>query len=195
MQAPNTITPTPNSSLSAFVREHSGQNPARCYQCGKCNAGCPVAYEMDMGPRQTMRAVQLGLKEQVLSGNSIWVCLQCQTCSARCPMEIDIARVMETLRHLAIIEDHPAAEKDIELFNRVFLDVVKRHGRAHELELGALYNMRSGHLTANVGALPHMLSHRKLAIRPPSVKATDEVRRLFSRADAGWEQETAGGRK
>lgn len=191
MQVSSAIIPNPYSRLSDFVRKHSEQNPMRCYQCGKCNAGCPVSYEMDMGPRQVMRAVQLGLREQVLSSNSIWLCLQCQMCSARCPMEIDIARVMESLRHLAILEAYPAAEKDVELFNRVFLEVVKRHGRAHELELGALYNLRSGHLTGNLGVLPHMLSHGKLAILPRSVKNVEELRRLFARATSVWRQDAA----
>ncbi|MBI2856748.1 MAG: 4Fe-4S dicluster domain-containing protein [Chloroflexi bacterium] len=182
MVIPGPITPLPNGELSSFIRRHTGQDPLRCYQCGKCNAGCPAAYAMDLGPRQVMRAVQLGLKEQVLSSNAIWVCLQCQVCSARCPMEIDIARVMEALRLLAIREEYPEAEKDVALFHRVFLEVVRRHGRAHELELGALYNLRSGHLVANTGILPRMLSHGKLPLLPRTTKGAAEVRRIFTRA-------------
>ncbi len=188
----NTIIPSAHSQLSTFVKEHSGQNPMRCYQCGKCTAGCPAAPDMDMGPRQIIRAVQLGLKEQILAGNSIWVCLQCQTCSARCPMEIDIARVMEVLRLLAIVEAYPAAEKDIELFNKVFLEVVKRHGRAHELELGVLFNIRSGHLVANAGSLPHMLSHGKLNILPPTIKNVREFRRIMDQAEEKWKGVACG---
>lgn len=137
---------------------------------------------MDMGPRQVMRAVQLGLKQHVLSAGSIWLCLQCQVCSARCPMEIDVARVMESLRLLAILERHPGAERDIEVFHQAFLEVVKRHGRVQELELGALYNLRSGHLTANVGLLPRLFSRGKLTVLPRTAECAGEVRRVFERA-------------
>ncbi|MEW6033411.1 MAG: 4Fe-4S dicluster domain-containing protein [Chloroflexota bacterium] len=184
MQTVETITPLPQSRLSGYVQKHSGQNPLRCYQCGKCNAGCPVAYAMDLGPRQVMRAVQLGLKDHVLSSNTIWVCLQCQVCSARCPMEIDIARVMESLRLLAILEGYPVPEKDIELFHRIFLEVVRRHGRLHELELGAMYNVRSGHLTANAGLLPQLLSRGKLSVLPTTIRDARAVREIFARAEA-----------
>ncbi|HLC22944.1 MAG TPA: 4Fe-4S dicluster domain-containing protein [Dehalococcoidia bacterium] len=195
MRTAGTITPRPHSVLSAFVRKHSGQNPLRCYQCGKCTAGCPVAEDMDLGPRQVMRAVQLGLRDEILSCNSIWVCLQCQMCSARCPMDIDIARVMEALRLLAILEGHPAAEKDVELFNRIFLEVVKRHGRLHELELGAMYNLRSGNLTANAGVLPQMLSRGRLSILPTTIKDVGEIRQLFARAGLAWKRAGAGENK
>ena len=32
------------ASLAAQVQQRCGENPARCYQCGKCTAGCPVAF-------------------------------------------------------------------------------------------------------------------------------------------------------
>jgi heterodisulfide reductase subunit C len=147
---------------------------------------------MDMGPRQAIRAVQLGLRDEVLSCNTMWVCLQCHTCSARCPLEIDIARVMEALRLLAVMEGHDSAARDISLFHRVFLDVVKRHGRAHELELGALYNLRSGHLTANASLLPRMLARRKLAIMPSTIDDIEGVRRIFARARDTWRKTLIG---
>ena len=177
------ITPLAGSELGGFIEKHSGQNPYRCYQCGKCSSGCPVIHDMDMGPRRAIRAVQLGLKKDVLSSNTIWVCIQCQTCSARCPLNIDIARVMEVLRLLAIKEEYTTAESDVALFHRVFLDVIRRHGRAHELELGVLYNLRSAHLTASAGLLPRLLSRGKLKLLPSTIKGVKEVRRIFARAE------------
>lgn len=184
MQSPlsEKVIPEAHGRLSRVVTERTGQNPARCYQCGKCTAGCPVAPEMDMGPRQVMRALQLGMEQEVLSSRSIWLCLGCETCSTRCPMEIDIASIMESLRHMAIQRGITASEKEIALFNRVFLDVVKRHGRAHELELGALYNLRSGHLLANARILPDLLAKGRLPLLPHAVKDVARIRRLFREA-------------
>ena len=83
------------------VETESGQNISNCYQCGNCTAGCPASPDYDMQPNQIMRGIQLGLKEKVLSSKSIWMCLSCSTCSLRCPNDIDVAGVMETLRHMA----------------------------------------------------------------------------------------------
>ena len=163
------------------MESQSGQQVLRCYQCGKCTAGCPAAYTVDLGPRQIMRAIQLGLKDEVLSSSMIWLCLSCHTCSARCPREIDIARVMESLRWLAVAEKSKAAEKDVQLFHRIFLWLVQHQGRIHELELGALYNLLGRHPFANLAMLPAMFAKGKLSILPPRVKGAAEVRRLFAK--------------
>lgn len=174
----------PTTELRTFIKNRSGQDAMRCYQCGKCTAGCPVAYAMDLGPRQVMHAVQLGLKQAVLQSSTIWLCVFCQTCSVRCPREIDIARVMESLRILAIEEKVTPAEKDIELFHRLFIDVVGRWGRIHELELGVRYNLQGRHPLANIGLLPAMLSRGKLLLWPARVKGASELRRLIARVRA-----------
>jgi heterodisulfide reductase subunit C len=178
------IIPSPVSELRSFVKSQSGQDVLRCYQCGKCTAGCPVAYAMDLGPRQIMRAIQLGLKQEVLQSSTIWLCVFCQTCSVRCPQEIDIARVMESLRILAIAEKGRPAEKDIELFHRLFIAIVERRGRIHELELGARYNLQGWHPLANIGLLPSMLAKGKMPILAPKVEASAEIKKLFAAARA-----------
>lgn len=181
MAIASVITPTPLSDLRTFVEKQSGQKILDCYQCGKCSAGCPTAYAMDLTPRQAMRGIQLGLKEEVLDSNTIWLCVFCLTCSARCPRQIDISRVMESLRLLAIAEKHKPAEKDIRLFHRIFLGLVERQGRLHELALAAMYNLLGRHPLANMSLLPQMLTKGKLSILPPRVKGASEVKRLFER--------------
>ena len=88
--------------FSAKVAELSGQDLALCYQCGKCSAGCPMAFAMDLLPTQALRLVQLGLAEEVAECRTIWLCASCLACTVRCPKGIDIARVMEALRLLSL---------------------------------------------------------------------------------------------
>ena len=129
----------------AFTEEvdaHSGQKVSTCYQCGNCTAGCPAGFVYDMQVNQIMRAVQLGLKDAVLDSRSIWMCLSCSTCSQRCPNNIDVAGVMETLRHMARKEGRVAVPK-VEKFWFSFLDTVRTFGRTHEIGTMALYMMRS----------------------------------------------------
>ena len=83
------------------VETLSAQNMYACYQCGKCSAGCPMVSSMDLLPNQVIRLVQFG-DERVLESMTIWVCATCYTCSIRCPKGIDIAKVMEALRILAL---------------------------------------------------------------------------------------------
>ena len=85
-------------SFRDLVKRLSNEDVSRCYQCGKCTAGCPVAMEMDIMPNQVMRLIQIGVKDWVLSSSTIWLCLSCETCSTRCPEDIDLAKVMDTLR-------------------------------------------------------------------------------------------------
>lgn len=88
-------------ALTRQIEEISGEKLAACNQCGKCSAGCPLVAEMDILPSQVIRLLQLGL-EDVLTCETIWTCAACLTCVARCPKGIDLPRIMEALRLVAM---------------------------------------------------------------------------------------------
>jgi heterodisulfide reductase subunit C len=83
------------------VEEISGQDLLACNQCGKCSAGCPIVATMDILPSQVIRIAQLGI-EDVLESNTIWICASCLTCVARCPKGVDLPRLMEAMRQIAL---------------------------------------------------------------------------------------------
>jgi heterodisulfide reductase subunit C len=83
------------------VETISGQSLLACNQCGKCSAGCPVAFSTDLLPSQVIRLAQLGI-EDVLESQTIWTCAACLTCVARCPKGIDLPRIMEALRLISM---------------------------------------------------------------------------------------------
>lgn len=180
------VTPSPVSDLRTFVEKQSGQHIFDCYQCGKCSAGCPVDYAMDLGPRQIMRYIQMGLKKEVMQSTTIWLCVSCETCSSRCPAKIDIAKIMESLRILASVEGSVPAEKKVNLFHREFLNAVERYGRAHEFSLSAAYVMKTRDFSG-MGLGRAMFSKGKLVIMPPKVSGASDVKRIFaaSRSMAG----------
>ncbi len=90
------------SDFVKTIEERSGQNLQACYQCGKCSAGCPAAGAMEVLPHQIIRLVQLGQEEDALRTETVWYCAACLTCAARCPKGVDLARVMEALREVAM---------------------------------------------------------------------------------------------
>lgn len=147
------------------VEERSGQDISTCYQCGNCTAGCPAGFVYDRQVNQIMRGVQLGLKEQVLTSNAVWFCLGCSMCSLRCPNNIDVARVMETLRHMARREGDITVPR-VEKFWLSFLDTVRAFGRTWEIGTMALYMFRSLRLTTDLDLAPAALKRHKLPFIP-----------------------------
>lgn len=92
------------SELVVSVAAISAQKIMSCYQCGKCTAGCPLADKMDYSPQEMMRLCQLGEIEELLKSKSIWLCTSCFQCGTRCPKGIEVHRVFEALRSLALRE-------------------------------------------------------------------------------------------
>ena len=93
------------AAANAFVEKVeslSNQELLACYQCGKCSAGCPMAKYMDILPHQIIRFAQLGLKEELLACEAIWMCVSCLTCNTRCPKGVRIAEVIEAVRQVRL---------------------------------------------------------------------------------------------
>jgi heterodisulfide reductase subunit C len=85
---------------------------------------------------------------------------------------------------MAIAENIQPAQKDIEIFHRVFLDQVKSQGRVHEVMLAAKYNLKSGHLFSNMERLPAMISKGKLEFMPSRIKGAGKVKDIFAKVKA-----------
>ena len=157
-------------SLAGWIQQKSGISVQRCYQCGKCSAGCPAASEMDLTPSVLLRLLQTKTAEadrQVLGSYTLWLCLACHTCSARCPMEVDLPKVMDALRSESLSRKliHPKA-KDIVAFHTSFLNTIQRFGRLWEVGLIAEYKLRTFHFWQDVLIAPVMLRKGKLSLLP-----------------------------
>ncbi len=84
-----------------------GENLTLCFSCGICTAGCPVTeVEGEYNPRKLIRMILLGMKEEVLSSNLIWLCSLCYTCYARCPQNVKFTDIMGVLRDMAVREKY-----------------------------------------------------------------------------------------
>lgn len=154
-----------------------------CYQCGKCSAGCPVAFAMDLLPSQVMRLTQLGLKDEVLSSTTIWLCASCETCATRCPREVEIVSVMDALRQRARAEGFVNQVREVPIFVNTFLKNLSWFGRLYEAALVAAYNLKSGHLTKDFDKAPEMVLKGRIRLLPPRVKGAGKIRSIMKRVE------------
>lgn len=86
-----------------IIGKHGGENLKHCFQCGTCTSDCPIARFSDSyRPRTLIRMVQLGLRNRVLSSETLWLCAACYTCTDRCPQDVDVASVIRILRNISV---------------------------------------------------------------------------------------------
>ena len=181
-------TETADASFAREVMKESQAHLERCYQCQACSSGCMFAYTFDYAPHQLLRMVQLGLKDRVLDSTTIWMCASCETCATRCPNDIEIVRVMDTLRTISLKEGR-TAQTSLPLFHNTFLSNVRSNGKLYELMLILRYMLQSRDIlnlkimAPYVTLGPKMFLKRKLALMPPKVKGMASIKQIFKRTE------------
>jgi heterodisulfide reductase subunit C len=173
-----------SQEVLAFVEAASGQKLRECYQCSKCAAGCPLGKAVDLSPQQIIRALQLGQADLALDSRGLWMCVGCQTCVTRCPCEVDLPRVMDALRAYAMATRRRVPLREVAVFHRVFLEAIRRLGRAYEVGLIAGFNTLSGHLFDSVDLGWPMFVRGKIKPLPTRIRGGREVAEIFARAEA-----------
>lgn len=84
---------------------YNKDNNIKCFQCGRCTSSCPAARVFDgYNPREIMRRIQDGERDDLIADDMIWLCGQCHTCSSRCPRNNDPASIILDLRRQAYKE-------------------------------------------------------------------------------------------
>lgn len=170
-----------DSRFGTQVKEASGTDVDRCYQCLTCSLGCPAAFAMDYLPHQIVRMVQMGLKKQVLTSSTIWVCAGCEACATRCPNEVNLVKIMDVLRETSLHEGL-AGERAAADFHRIFLGNIERWGRQHELSLILLLKLKTKDLFGDLLPGIKMLLKGKLKLLPGRFREKGSVKSLFRRA-------------
>ena len=175
-----------NDISSEFRDEVAAQvgslDPAYCFQCGVCSGSCPTVDRMEYGPRRIIHMIRLGLADQVLRSQDIWLCVSCASCSARCPQRVEIAEVMSVLRNLSIARGLATDEEAV--FSQTFLNVLQRHGRMYEMEVLLRFFARKPGLSGVLGLLQqaglgmNMFRKGKIALRPVHIAHAEELQTL-----------------
>ena len=75
-----------------------------------------------------MRMAVLGLKEEILTSDILWLCSGCYTCQESCPMGVRITDILTYLKNMAVKSGNaPAVIK-------AQTDIIKDNGRIYPLD-------------------------------------------------------------
>lgn len=88
--------------IVAQIEEMSDQRISDCYQCGACTSGCPIGETMNPVPSRAIRLLQLGMVDELLASDGIWLCAACMVCGSRCPRGVDYGKISDALRALVL---------------------------------------------------------------------------------------------
>ncbi|KAF5078590.1 4Fe-4S dicluster domain protein [anaerobic digester metagenome] len=83
------------------IMDAGAESVAVCFQCGTCSGACPSGRRTPYKVRQLVRKAVMGLKEDVISDDTIWMCTTCYECQERCPRGIKIVDVVKAVRNQA----------------------------------------------------------------------------------------------
>lgn len=110
------------------AEEPGGEHIKRCFACGTCTVVCPVFSVNDQyNPRKIIRMILLGLKDEVLKSDFIWLCSGCYSCYELCPRDVKITRLMAAVRNIAVREGY------IPKPMRLIVDLIEKSGRILEV--------------------------------------------------------------
>jgi heterodisulfide reductase subunit C len=141
---------------------------------------------MQFSPRTINAMVKAGMRDEVLSSNSMWMCLSCYLCTERCPRGVQVTDIMYTLKRLAIRHNGDNYWAPAPVMERTFVDCVNLTGRLPEMGLTGGYYLRTNPVKA-LKMIPlglKLLSHRRLPLMPSRIKGMQELRAMIGKAQA-----------
>jgi len=111
-----------------IAAEPGGEHIQRCFGCGTCTASCPVREVTDRyNPRRIIHMAILGLREEVLSSDFVWLCSTCYACQERCPQDVRITDLMHAIKNVAVRSGH------IHPSYRLQVGLLRGHGRLYDI--------------------------------------------------------------
>lgn len=100
----------PNPEFAKEVIKAGGATLNLCFQCGTCTGSCPSGRQTAFRTRKLVRRAQLGLKDDIMNSDDLWLCTTCYTCYERCPRGVEIVDIIMALRNMAVREGFMAPQ-------------------------------------------------------------------------------------
>lgn len=87
-----------NTSVKNDLKKFGFGEWNECFHCGNCTATCPLTENDYLFPRKSIRALQMGLKQKLMTNVDPWLCYYCGDCSETCPRDANPGELMMSLR-------------------------------------------------------------------------------------------------
>jgi heterodisulfide reductase subunit C len=183
-----TVVKTATADVVNFINEvcsiPGGESINSCIQCGVCTGSCPTANQWDYPPRRVIAMVRAGLRDELLSSNSMWFCVSCYTCTVRCPRDIKPADIMHALEVIAIRSGKSTKRSNTPIMYRCFVDSARSNGRVYELGMMIKLFLKTNPFAALKLAPVGMglFFHKRLPLRPNQIKGMTELKAILDKA-------------
>jgi len=176
------------ADATSFINEvcsiPGGESINSCIQCGVCTGSCPTANQWDYPPRQAIAMVRAGLRDELLSSNSMWFCVSCYSCTVRCPRDIKPADIMHALEIIAIRSGKSTKKSNTPIMYQCFVDSARGNGRVYELGMMIKLFLKTNPFAAlklaPVGL--GLFFHKRLPLKPSRIKGMSELKAILNKA-------------
>ncbi len=141
-----------------------------------------MSFAMDYHPAQLIHAIRLGITDLVFYSKTMWMCASCETCTTRCPQEVDIAKVMDACKILALKQNIKPTIPKVSIFNKAVLRNMKWFGRIHELAAITDMKLRTFEFSKDLGLGIRLILKDKIKLFPSlSLGRSTSSVKLFSK--------------
>ena len=167
-----------------------GDKLSMCMQCGVCSGSCPIGVEMDHGPRKLFMMIRAGMKEAVMTSNTMSNCVLCYRCVVRCPRGVPVAYILQDLYTKAVEQGYPQAGKSENArFAKAFWRSTEALGRTDERLVTAGYYFSGGPVEGVKKGLQNgkiafdMVRKGRMSLgRPKKIKDTKGLKAMLRKA-------------
>ena len=177
-----------------------GDKLSLCMQCGVCSGSCPIGTQMDYGPRKLFMMIRAGMKEAVMTSNTMQNCVLCYRCVVRCPRGIPVAYILQDLMTKAVEQGYAKAkESENARFSKAFWWSTLTFGRTDERLVTTIYYFSGG----LIHGVKKGLENTKIALgmlrtgrmhfgRPKKIKDTKGFKAIMRKAKEIETRESEG---
>lgn len=159
-----------------IARQPNGEGITKCLSCGTCSSTCQVfSVNPAYNPRKLIQQAVLGLRDEVLKSEMIWICARCNSCLEKCPKGIRPGDIIMALRHIALKEgvvNYKGVRHSL-----YFKKSILKTGKINEMIL-PLQTLRLG-IVSQIPQSIRMLFKGKLPpLLPKRIKGINDLRKL-----------------
>lgn len=153
-----------------------GEGITKCLSCGTCSSTCQVlSVNPKYNPRKLIQKAVLGLKDEVLKSDLIWICARCNSCTEKCPKGIRPGDIITAIRQIALKEN--TSNNKGTRHSVYFKKSILQTGKINEAIL-PLYTLHFGVVSQIFQSIKMFFKGKLPPLFPKKIKGVNDLRKL-----------------